>query len=797
MMMVPEPWSRHESMAAELKAFYEFHSCFMEPWDGPASIAFTDGIEDRRHPRPQRPAARRAGYVDQGRPRRHGLGGRGPRLPARADRGEGAPPAGAALPRRHGARGGSSRTTEIKSRLAAEQPYGEWLRDHLVRLQELPEPPEVHEPDHETVLVRQETFGYTLEDVQDADRPDGGAGRRADRLDGDRHRRWRSSRRTPQLLFDYFKQLFAQVTNPPVDADPRGDRHGGRHGDRAGGEPPRADAAGRPPLRAPDAGPPQRRAGEDPRARRRPGTRGLPVDHPPDALRRPRGGQGAEEGDRGPADGARARRSPRGTTSSILSDRGHDAADAPIPALLALSAVQHHLLREGTRTRVGLVLETGEPREVHHFCLLIGYGASAINPYLAFETIHDQVRAGARPGRRRPRPRSATSRRSTRAIVKVISKMGISTVQSYHGAQVFEALGLSQDFVDEYFTGTPTRIGGIGIDAIAREVKLRHDCAYPGRPVEHTTLGTGGQLPVPERTARSTCSTPRRSTSCRRPAGPATTRSSRGTASSSTTRQAPGDAARPDGLPAARQAGPARRGGAGRGILARFKTGAMSYGSISQEAHEALAIAMNRVGGKSNTGEGGEDPARYQPLPGGDSKNSAIKQVASGRFGVTSQYLVERARDPDQDGPGGQAGRRGPAPGPEGLPLDREGPPRDAGRRADLAAAAPRHLLHRGPGRADPRPEERQPEGAHQRQARRGGGGRDDRGRGREGARRRGAHQRLRRRHRRLAAHEHPARRHPVGARPRRGAPGPRPQRPAGAGSPSRPTVSSRRGATS
>ncbi len=351
----------------------------------------------------------------------------------------------------------------------------------------------------------------------------------------------------------------------------------------------------------------------------------------------------------------------------ILSDRGHDATDAPIPALLAIASVQHHLLREGSRTRVGLVLETGEPREVHHFCLLIGYGASAINPYLAFETIHDQIRQGMLSGSADDAEKRYV-KAVNKGIVKVISKMGISTVQSYHGAQVFEALGLSQDFIDEYFTGTPTRISGIGINAIAREVLLRHEWAYPKRPVEHTTLGTGGRYQY-RRDGEDHLNTPEAihalQTACRtgdyklfkryselvnrQGKHPVTLRGLM------------------DFRPLAKSV-PLEEVEPIEVILARFKTGAMSYGSISQEAHEALAIAMNRVGGKSNTGEGGESPARYEPLPGGDSKNSAIKQVASGRFGVTSQYLVKARELQIKIAQGAKPGEGGQLPGPKVYP---------------------------------------------------------------------------------------------------------------------------------
>ena len=292
--------------------------------------------------------------------------------------------------------------------------------------------------------------------------------------------------------------------------------------------------------------------------------------------------------------------------------------------------------------------------------------------------------------------------------MKVISKMGISTVQSYHGAQVFEALGLSQDFVDEYFSGTPTRIGGIGIDAIAHEVRLRHDFAYPSRPVKHTTLGTGGRYQY-RRDGEEHLNSPEAihllQSACRTGDYKAWKRFSELVNRHGKHPVRIRDLM--DFRPLAKPV-PIEEVEPIESILARFKTGAMSYGSISQEAHEALAVAMNRIGGKSNTGEGGEDPARYQPDASGDSKNSAIKQVASGRFGVTSQYLVEAREIQIKMAQGAKPGEGGQLPGPKVYPVDREGAARDAGRRPHLAAAAPRHLLHRGPRPAHPRPEERE-----------------------------------------------------------------------------------------
>jgi glutamate synthase (ferredoxin) len=663
MMMIPEPWSRHESMSRELKAFYEFHSCFMEPWDGPASIAFTDGtrigaVLDRNGLRPARwvetkdglvVMASEVGVLDIPADRILRKGRLQPGRMFLVDTAE-----GRIIP-----------DDEIKGTLAAAAPYELWLEEHLVRLRDLADPPAPIEPDHETVLQRQEAFGYTLEDVRMLVNPMAMQGTEPIGSMGTDIPLAVLSER-PQPLYDYFKQLFAQVTNPPVDSDREAivmavDTAIGPEENLLEPTPSAALHFDLPTpvllnvelekIRALDG---------------RPGSKDFRSITLPMLFSVRDGGAGLRKA----IEDLRRRCSEaiaEGHNVLILSDRGHDAMDAPIPALLALASVQHHLLREGSRTRVGLVLETGEPREVHHFCLLIGYGASAINPYLAFETIHDQVRQGMIPGSADDAEKRYV-KAVNKGIVKVISKMGISTVQSYHGAQVFEALGLSQDFIDEYFTGTPTRISGIGINAIAREVLLRHEWAYPKRPVEHTTLGTGGRYQY-RRDGEDHLNTPEAihalQTACRtgdyklfkrytelvnrQGKHPVTLRGLM------------------DFRPLAK-AVPLEEVEPVEAILARFKTGAMSYGSISQEAHEALAIAMNRIGGKSNTGEGGEDPARYETLEGGDSKNSAIKQVASGRFGVTSQYLVKARELQIKIAQGAKPGEGGQLPGPKVYP---------------------------------------------------------------------------------------------------------------------------------
>ena len=663
-MMVPEPWSRDAAMAPERRAFYQYHSCLMEPWDGPASLAFTDGVRigatlDRNGLRPGRwyetrdgrvIMASEAGVLDI--PPRDVVA-KGRLQPGRmflVDTGQGR----------------IIRDDELKAALAAERPYLDWVARTMVRLEDLPEPDGVIEPAHETVLRRQEVFGYTAEDVRmivspmatDAADPVGSMG-------NDAPLAVLSER--PQLLSSYFKQLFAQVTNPPVDAIREAiimatERSIGPEDNLLD---PGEDAAHQLALPSPvisNAELEQIRAldgGYDAHGFR---TITLPI-----LFRVADNGAGlrrAIEDLRQRASEAIA----EGCNQILLSDRGHDETDAPIPALLAVSAVHHHLVRAGTRGRVGLILESGEPREAHHFCLLIGYGASAINPYLAFETIDDQVRLGSIPG-----PTGAAEARYRKAIVKgvikAISRMGISTVHSYHGAQVFEAIGLDRDFVDEYFTWTPSRIGGIGIEAVAREVQMRQERAYPPRrPVVHTQLPPGGQYQY-------------RADGEHHLFNPLTIHTLQRAVRSGDygrfkdyTSLVDDQSARLATLRGLLELRPALRPvpiedvEPVESIVRRFKTGAMSYGSISAEAHEALAIAMNRLGGKSNTGEGGEDPARYEPLSNGDSRNSAIKQVASGRFGVTSEYLVNARELQIKMAQGAKPGEGGQLPGSKVYP---------------------------------------------------------------------------------------------------------------------------------
>ncbi len=664
MMMVPEPWNKHEGMDPEKRAFYEFHSCLMEPWDGPAAICFTDGVQigtvlDRNGLRPLRYYVTKAGQVV--------MASEAGVLPDIKP--EEVATKGRIQPGRmflvDTAQKRIVSDEEIKKRYASERPYAQWVKENLVRMSDLPKGAAAIEPDHETLEIRQEAFGYTAEDVGKLLLPMAETGAEAmGSMGTDTPLAVLSNKQQP--LFNYFKQLFAQVTNPPVDAI--------REelimavettiGPERNLFDPQPESARQIELQTPVL------TNEELERVRAldgsPSSRGFkaatlsmlfPVaDH----------GAGLEKAladlcakaSQALADGCNV---------IILSDRGHGRELAPIPSLLACGAVHHHLLREGTRTRVGLVLETGEPREVHHFCLLIGYGASAINPYLAFESIADASRNGVIKGDKAKLQANFTKAVS-KGIVKVLSKMGISTVQSYHGAQVFEAIGLRQDVIDKYFAGTPSRVGGIGLSVVAEEAVIRHDRAYPSRPVVKLGLAPGGQYQYRsdgEYHLFNPESIHKLQAACR--TGNYTTFKQYAALINDQSKNLCTLRGMME-LKSTRPAVPLEEVEPVETIVRRFKTGAMSYGSISKEAHETLAIAMNRLGGKSNTGEGGEDPDRYKKLANGDSKNSAIKQVASGRFGVTSHYLVNAQEVQIKMAQGAKPGEGGQLPGTKVYP---------------------------------------------------------------------------------------------------------------------------------
>ncbi|HZA29509.1 MAG TPA: glutamate synthase large subunit [Gammaproteobacteria bacterium] len=660
LMMIPEAWSGHEFMSDERKAFYEYHGSLMEPWDGPASIAFTDGtvigaVLDRNGLRPSRYYVTKDGLV----------------VMASEVGVLDIPPENILLKERlHPGRiflvdtreGHIIDDAELKAAFAREHPYREWLRQNLIPLHDLPEPPHVHEPDHATVLRRQQVFGYTHEDLrfllapmaQTGEEPVGSMGT-------DTALAVLSNR--SRLLYDYFKQLFAQVTNPPLDGireelvtqieTPLGPEGNLLH--------PTAANCRQIKLKTPIL---------DNKELARLRYMDLPGFHSitlPILFPVAEGGPGLERALEEVCRKA-SQAITQGYTYIILSDRGVDQHLTPIPALLATAGVHHHLVRTGARTKVGLVVETGEAREVHHMALLIGFGAGAINPYLAFETLDDLIRQQILNGIDHPTAVKHYIKALNKGVLKVISKMGISTIQSYRGAQIFEAIGLDKPFIDRYFTWTASRIGGIGLEVIAQEASLRHHHAYPERPVGKPDLDWGGEyqwrrdgeyhLFNPETVAKLQHST----------------RSRQYTIFKEYTRgvdEQNVQLATLRGLFELKFAGaplPLAEVEPVESIVRRFATGAMSYGSISQEAHETLAIAMNRLGGKSNTGEGGEDPARYHPDANGDSRRSAVKQVASGRFGVTSEYLVNADDLQIKMAQGAKPGEGGQLPGPKVYP---------------------------------------------------------------------------------------------------------------------------------
>ena len=660
MMMIPEPWSGHESMSDEKKAFYEYHSCLIEPWDGPASIAFTDGVQigavlDRNGLRPSRYYVTKDDQVIMA--SEVGV------LNIPPDR---VLQKGRLQPGRmflvDTKLGRIVADEELKQKIATEQPYRLWLKENLVDLEDLPEPSHVHLPDHATVLLRQQAFGYTFEDLRillapmarDAVQPLGSMGT-------DTPLAVLSNK--PQLLYNYFKQLFAQVTNPPIDCireeiitstfttvGPEGNLLD-----------PRPESCHQIQLKGPVL---SNEEFERLRHIDRPGFKSITL---PILFKVDEGGKGLEKTlDQLFRKASKAIK--EGHNILILSDRGIDHDNAAIPALLAVAGMHHHLIREGTRTRVALVLESGEPREVHHFALLIGYGAGAINPYLAFETLDDMIRQGILKDIDHKKAVKNYLKAITKSVVKTMAKMGISTIQSYCGAQIFEAIGLNHSVVDKYFTGTASQIEGIGIDVIAEEVRLRHRHALPDRTVNGATLDPGGQyqwrsdgenhLFNPGTVHRLQLSTRTNNYKVFKEYSELVNNQSR----SLCTLRGLFD------LKFAPQPIPIEEVESVESIVKRFKTGAMSYGSISQEAHEALAIAMNRIGGKSNTGEGGEDPERYQPMANGDSKNSAIKQVASGRFGVTSLYLTQAKELQIKMAQGAKPGEGGELPGAKVYP---------------------------------------------------------------------------------------------------------------------------------
>lgn len=658
MMMIPEPWSGDPDMSPEKRAFYEYHASIMEPWDGPASILFTDGryagaVLDRNGLRPSRYYITHDGLLALA-----SEVGVLPEIPPAAVAEKGRLRAGRML-LVDTQEGRIISDEELKHTIAAAQPYGEWLRDNLVELKDLPAPAGgVETPPAEAPLVRRQmAFGYTFEDLnvilgpmaRDGVEPVGSMG-------NDTPLAVLSER--PQLLYLYFKQLFAQVTNPPIDAIREEIVTSkavalGAEGNllQPGPQSCRQVILKRPIVTPAEFAKIQHLA--------LPGLRAITLP----TLFDPAGGAAGLTAAMDALCAAADRAIRDGYSILILSDRGVDRTHAPIPALLACAGLHHHLIRAGTRTQVGLVVESGEPREVHHFALLIGYGAGAIYPYLAFETVNDMIARGMLKGTSPQRAEENLVSALVKGVVKVMSKMGVSTIDGYRGAQIFEALGLSQEVVDRYFTWTASRIGGIGMDVIAAETLSRHAQAFANRSSRFQTLDAGGHYQWRsdgEHHTMNPLSVHKLQQACRRGDYGLFKEYS---ALMNEHVHAPAYLRSLLDFDFSGQPVPLEEVEPVESIVRRFKTGGMSYGSISQEAHEALAIAMNRLGGKSNSGEGGEDPARYVPLPNGDSKSSAIKQVASGRFGVTSLYLANARELQIKIAQGAKPGEGGQLPG--------------------------------------------------------------------------------------------------------------------------------------
>ena len=661
LMMIPEAWENHTTMSQARKDFYAFHSALMEPWDGPACVTFTDGnqigaVLDRNGLRPSRfwvtndglvVLASEVGVLDF---KPESIVRKGRLQPGKmflVDLQEGR----------------IIEDDEIKDSLAAAQPYSDWLHAGLVRLSDLPSREHIVYP-HSSVVRRQRAFGYTEEELRliitpmakNGTEPLGSMGTDTPIA---------ALSEKPRLLFDYFAQLFAQVTNPPLDAirEELVTSLGGSIGPEHNLLDPGPSSCRQISLQFPVIDNDELAKIINVNA---------DGDQPGFATHVVRGLFPIAGGGRSLVARLEQIRSEvssainEGARIIVLSDRDGDAENAPIPSLLLTSAVHHHLIREKTRTKVGLVVESGEVREVHHVALLIGFGAAAVNPYLAMESAEDLVRQGVITGITPEKAVRNLIKSLGKGVLKVMSKMGVSTIASYTGAQIFEAIGLSAEVIDEYFEGATSRLGGAGIEIIAQETIKRHHIAYtPGGEIPGAKkLQIGGEYQwrregEPHLFDPETVFTLQHATRSKRfdVFKRYTERVDDQSRRLMTLRglfNFKSDIRKPISID---EVEPASE------IIKRFATGAMSYGSISQEAHETLAIAMNRIGGKSNTGEGGEDPSRNKADSNGDLRRSAIKQVASGRFGVTSEYLVNADDIQIKMAQGAKPGEGGQLPG--------------------------------------------------------------------------------------------------------------------------------------
>jgi glutamate synthase (NADPH/NADH) large chain len=655
-MLIPEAWSGNPHIKPEKRAFYEYHASLMEPWDGPAAMAFTDGrvigaTLDRNGLRPGRfvvthdglvVMASEAGVLDIDPENIMTKGRLQPGKMFLVDT----------------VAGRIIADKEIKRQLASRQPYQQWLEQNQITMAQLPEPSRVHRSDTGTMLPRQRAFGYTEEDLRMILEPMASKGEEpVGSMGTDTPLACLSDR--PQPLFNYFKQLFAQVTNPPVD--PIREEmvmslisYIGTERNILEETPENCHTLKLPhPILT----------NRDLEKLRRVSRGDLLATTLPALFR----GADGEAGLKRALDELCQRASlavKSGYTLLILSDRGVDKEYAPIPSLLALAAVHNLLVREETRTQVALIIESGEPREVMHFALLIGYGASAVNPYLAIETLEDLASRGYLPdGINAELAVKHFIKATNKGLLKTFSKMGISTLQSYRGAQVFEAIGLNKELVDAYFAGTTSRLEGIGLSVIAREAQMKHEYAFGPVTESDTELAVGGSyhfrtkgeyhLLNPETISKLQHAVRQDSFKTFQEYTDLIDQQSRNMATLRSLMQ----------IKKAKKPIPIEKVESAKEIVKRFTTGAMSFGSISKEAHETLAIAMNRIGGKSNTGEGGEDENRFKPDSNGDWRRSAVKQVASARFGVTTNYLVNADELQIKMAQGAKPGEGGQLPG--------------------------------------------------------------------------------------------------------------------------------------
>ena len=654
MMMIPEAWSGDKNMDELKKSFYKYHSCLMEPWDGPAAISFTDGryigaILDRNGLRPARYWITKDNKVV--------MASEAGTLPVKNDniksKGRLKPGKMFLIDTEEGR---IIEDDELKKKHTTQKPYGKWLEENLVELSSLPDIDIQEDLDEKEILTQQRIFDYSLEDLKEILVPISVNGIEATVSMGNDTPLAVLSKK-PQLLFNYFKQLFAQVTNPPID-------------------PIREEL-----IMAEDIflGPEGNLLEETPAQARR-----LRVERPvilnselekiksikdenlkhitfPILFKRSDGVKGVKKALKELFRDAQLAIK-NGYSIIILSDRGVDSENAPIPSLLASSGLHHHLIRKGTRTKASIIVETGEAREIHHFAVLIGYGANLINPYLALDTIQMEFQKGNLAGVTDLDKAQANFLKATRkGLFKIISKMGISTIQSYCGAQIFEAVGLGENLVNKYFTATPSRIGGIELKVVAKEAMKRHKAAFSENKLEDELANTGnfrwrvdGEYHQWNPDTISLLQQSVRTNNYKLFKKYSSLLNQKDTNLSSIKGMLQFRSRKPIKL---WEVEPASK------IVKRFATGAMSYGSISKEAHETLAVAMNRIGGFSNTGEGGEDNQRFKIEADGDWKRSRIKQVAQGRFGVTIEYLVNADQIQIKMAQGAKPGEGGQLPG--------------------------------------------------------------------------------------------------------------------------------------